>query len=61
MAKPAARRDLSDPPPGYSGLGRIPIDLSFNVGMRVDTSLGGLTLAFSNLLGFIPGRGGERQ
>jgi len=48
------RRDLRNPPPGYSGLARFPIDLTANVGFRMDTSAGGLTFAFSNILGFIP-------
>lgn len=58
----AGERELSDPPPGYHGLARVPIDLSYNLGLRVDTSLGGLTLAFSNLLGLIPASNrGERK
>jgi outer membrane protein assembly factor BamA len=57
----AGERELSDPPPGYHGFSRVPIDLSYNLGLRVDTSLGGLTLAFSNLLGLIPASRGERK
>ena len=29
-----------------------------NLGFRIDTKLGGFTLAFSNLLGFFPARRG---
>lgn len=57
----ATRRELTDPPPIYAGFARLPIDLTYNIGLRVDSSVGGLTLAFSNLLGFIPARGGERK
>lgn len=50
----AARRDLTDPPAAYSGLARLPIDLTGNIGFRMDTSAGGFVFAFSNILGFIP-------
>jgi outer membrane protein assembly factor BamA len=53
----AARRDLTNPPFGYSGLARIPVDVAGNVGLRIDTSAGGFTFAFSNVLSFIPVRG----
>jgi len=52
----AGYRDLTDPPRGYSGFRRIPIDLTFNLGFRVDTHAGGFVFAFSNLVGFIPVR-----
>ncbi|MEZ4300850.1 MAG: BamA/TamA family outer membrane protein [Polyangiaceae bacterium] len=57
----ATRREFTDPPTGYEGAARVPLDLTYNVGMRVDTSIGGITLAFSNLLGLLPARGGERK
>jgi outer membrane protein insertion porin family len=57
----ATRREFTDPPTGYQGAARAPIDLTYNVGLRVDTSVGGITIAFSNLLGLLPARGGERQ
>ena len=50
----ASRRDLIDPVRGYSGLARVPFDLTFNLGLRVDTKAGGFVLAFANALGFIP-------
>jgi hypothetical protein len=53
----ASARDISDPPAGYSGLARIPVDLTGNIGFRMDTSAGGFVFAFSNVLGFIPVRG----
>ncbi|HNZ25187.1 MAG TPA: BamA/TamA family outer membrane protein [Polyangiaceae bacterium] len=52
----ASERDLRDPPRGYSGLARIPVDLTFNLGLQIDTNAGGFTFAFSNILGFIPVR-----
>ena len=56
----ASGRDIIDPPSGYDGLRRLPIDLTYNLGLRFDTSLGGATLAFSNILGLIPvGSGGR--
>jgi hypothetical protein len=54
----ATRRELTDPPSGYAGARRIPVDLTYNLGVRVDTKVGGITLAFSNLLGLLPARHG---
>ncbi|MFO0593085.1 MAG: BamA/TamA family outer membrane protein [Polyangiaceae bacterium] len=54
----ATRRQFVDPPTGYVGAQRVPLDLTYNVGLRVDTQIGGLTLAFSNLLGLIPTHAG---
>lgn len=56
----ASARDLRDPPRGYSGLARLPVDLTFNLGLRIDTNAGGFVFAFSNILGFIPVRGEAR-
>jgi outer membrane protein assembly factor BamA len=53
----ASDRDLTDPPEGYSGFARFPLDLTFNLGFRMDTSAGGFVFAFSNVLGFLPVRG----
>lgn len=53
----AGRKDLTNPPVGYSGLALIPIDLTANLGLRMDTSAGGFVFAFSNVLSFIPVRG----
>jgi outer membrane protein assembly factor BamA len=50
----ASERDLIDPPGGYSHAQLIPIDLTGNLGFRMDTSAGGFTFAFANVLGFIP-------
>jgi len=56
----ASERDLQDPPRGYSGMARMPVDLTFNVGLQIDTNAGGFTFAFSNVLGFIPARSEAR-
>jgi outer membrane protein assembly factor BamA len=53
----ASYRDLTDPARGYNGFRRVPIDLTFNLGFRIDTSAGGFVFAFSNLLGLFPVRG----
>ena len=53
----ASYRDLTDPPRGYHGMRAVPIDLTFNLGFRLDTSAGGFLFAFSNLIGLIPVRG----
>ena len=42
---------------GYSGFGTVPIDLTFNAGLRIDTAAGGVLFGLSNLLGFLPVRG----
>lgn len=56
----ASARDLKEPPRGYEGLRRIPVDLTFNLGFRMDTNAGGFVFAFSNVFGFIPIRGEAR-
>ncbi len=53
----AGRRELTDVPSGYSGLARLPLDVTANLGLRIDTSAGGFAIAFSNLLSLVPFRG----
>lgn len=50
----ASKREFSDPAPGYEGLRRVPLDFTFNLGLRMDTKAGGFLLSFANALGFIP-------
>jgi len=57
----AGLRDLTDPPSGYEGAERFPIDLTYNLGLRVETYVGGFVVAFSNLLGLLPAHGGDRK
>jgi outer membrane protein insertion porin family len=53
-------RDITDPARGYSGFSRIPVDLTFNLGMRADTAVGGFAIGLANLIGFIPLRSGPQ-
>jgi outer membrane protein insertion porin family len=53
----AEGRSITAPPTGYSGLAQLPIDVTANLGFRIDTSAGGFVFAFANALGFIPLRG----
>ena len=57
----ANERDLVDHARGYSGFATIPIDLTFNAGLRIDTQVGGFVFGVSNLfgLGLLPLRGPE--
>ena len=57
----ASGRDFTDPPSGYTGPRRLPVDLTYNLGLRIDTSVGGATIAFSNLLGLFPSRRGDAR
>jgi outer membrane protein insertion porin family len=53
----ASQQDLLDPPRGYLGLSRVPVDLTFDAGLRIDTQAGGFVLGIGSLLGFVPFRG----
>ena len=44
-------------PRGYKGFGTVPVDLTFNAGLRIDTQAGGFVIGVANLLGLIPVRG----
>jgi outer membrane protein insertion porin family len=48
------REDLRVSIPGYHGLARIPIDLTFDIGVQADTEIGLFKLGFSSLIGFSP-------
>ena len=52
----AELRSFTQPPSGYRGFSRVPLDLDFNLGLRIDTSAGGIRLSVSTLVGFIPFR-----
>lgn len=47
-------RDITNPARGYSGLSKVPVDLTFNIGLRADTAAGGFSLGIANFIGFIP-------
>jgi len=46
-------RDLQVAVPGFQGISKVPFDMSFDVGFRLDTSIGVFQVGFSNILGFI--------
>ncbi|HTM43356.1 MAG TPA: BamA/TamA family outer membrane protein [Polyangiaceae bacterium] len=50
----ASQRYLKRPPRNYSGLALIPVDLTANLGLRADTSVGGFVFSFSNVVGLLP-------
>lgn len=56
----ASKRDFYDPPRGYKGFSKFPMDLTGNVGLRMQTSAGGFNFAFSNVIGFFPIRSEAR-
>jgi outer membrane protein insertion porin family len=49
--------DISNHARGYSGFSAVPIDLTFNAGLLIDTQAGGFAFGVSNLIGLIPVRG----
>jgi outer membrane protein assembly factor BamA len=51
--------DFTSPPRGYSGFSAVPVDFTFNAGLRIDTQAGGFVFGVSNLigLGIVPVRG----
>lgn len=54
----ATSREFTDPASGYTDFAKVPIDFTFNFGLRVDTAIGGMNLGLSTLFGFIPVKGG---
>lgn len=53
-------RDIADPAHGYHGFSKVPLDLTFNVGLKADTAAGGFSLGIANFIGFIPIRSGTQ-
>jgi len=49
-----SRRDVVSPARGYGGFSKVPIDLNFNLGVRISTKAGGFVLAIANAVGFLP-------
>jgi outer membrane protein insertion porin family len=45
---------------GYTGLSTVPVDLTFNAGVRIDTQAGGFVFGVSNLIGLGLRQGVER-
>ena len=56
----ANERDITNPARGYSGFSKVPVDLTFNIGMKVDTVAGGFSIGIANIIGFIPIRSGPQ-
>ena len=56
----ANQEDLVSPAQGYTGFATWPVDLTFNLGLRVDTQAGGFVLGVSNLIGLGLSGGGGR-
>jgi outer membrane protein insertion porin family len=50
----ANERDITNRARGYDGLQTVPIDLTFNLGLRADTAAGGIAIGIANFIGFIP-------
>jgi outer membrane protein assembly factor BamA len=48
----ASRSDLRVSISGYKGWSRLPVDLTFDLGLQADTELGVFRLGFSSLIGF---------
>jgi len=48
--------NIRQPPSGFTGFSKVPLDLTFNAGLRIETSAGGFSFGISNLVGFIPVR-----
>jgi outer membrane protein assembly factor BamA len=53
-----SRRDVSATARGYHGFAKAPIDLTFNLGLRISTKAGGFVFTLANALGFLPIRSG---
>ena len=53
-------RDIVRHARGYSGIQTVPFDLTFNLGLRMDTAAGGIAIGIANFLGFIPIRSGTQ-
>jgi outer membrane protein assembly factor BamA len=52
--------DFVNPASGYSGFATVPIDLTFNAGLRIDTQAGRIVLGLSNFIGLLPVRGPDQ-
>ncbi|MGH7268941.1 MAG: BamA/TamA family outer membrane protein, partial [Polyangiaceae bacterium] len=56
----ANQGDFIDPPRGYVGFQTVPIDLTFNTGLRIDTQAGGFVIGIANLVGLAPVHGPDQ-
>lgn len=53
-------RDITNPARGYEGFSKVPVDLTFNFGLKADTAAGGFSVGIANFIGFIPIRSGAQ-
>ena len=51
----ASRPDLRTDPQGYQGYEVVPMDLTADLGVRIDTRIGVFTVSVANLFAVIPG------
>jgi outer membrane protein assembly factor BamA len=56
----ANEEDFTNRARGYQGFSSLPVGLTFNAGLRIDTQAGGFVLGLSNLIGLIPLRGADQ-
>ncbi len=49
--------DLTNHARGYQGFATVPVDLTFNAGLRIDTQAGGFVFGVANFVGLVPVRG----
>ena len=57
----ASKEHLKVDPPGYSGAQLVPVDLTANIGIKVDTRVGLFGVSLANLLRLIPGQGAAEE
>lgn len=53
-----SRRDVNWPARGYNGFSKVPLDLTFNLGLRASTKAGSFVFTLANAIGFFPIRSG---
>jgi outer membrane protein assembly factor BamA len=53
-------RDITQPARGYGGFQKVPMDVTFNTGLKADTAAGGFSIGIANVVGFIPTRSGAQ-
>jgi outer membrane protein assembly factor BamA len=56
----ANEQDFVEHARGYRGFSTVPIDLTYNLGLRIDTQAGGFVLGVSNFVGLLPVRGQQQ-
>jgi outer membrane protein assembly factor BamA len=57
----ASKNHLKYDPAGYSGFELLPIDLTADIGIKVDTKVGMFVLSLANLLRLVPNQGAAEK